>query len=105
MGRKPWATPEQTAFLKTQLPFMDEEKEMHGLTPFYARVTIAFIEQWASPIVPIPPKPQYEGLEPKAYADLRRGKVSQCTRALGEPALTIYPPANYRMVQETPQTL
>jgi len=105
MGRKPWATPEQTVFLEAQLPNMDAEKANNGLTMFYARITREFITQWASPIVPIPLKRQHEGLELKAYTDERRGAVSPCIRVLGEPTLTIYPLANYRMVQETPQEL
>jgi len=89
MGRKPWATPEQTVFLEAQLPDMEAEKANHGLRPFYARITREFIAQWASPIVPIPPERQREGLELKAYADERRGTVSPCIHVLGEPALTI----------------
>ena len=75
MGRPPWATSEQTAFLESYLPSMDEEKENHGLAAFYARVTDDFILRWKSPTIPIP-KDRQDGVTPEAYANERRGRVS-----------------------------
>ena len=105
MGRRPWATPEQTAFLESKLPLLDEEKENHGLTPFYARIAVQFIEHWASPIVPIPEERRAENLDPQAYANERRGAVSQYICVFFELALIVNASANRRMVQETPKTL
>jgi hypothetical protein len=89
MGHPPWATPEQTVFLESFLPTLDEEKHTHSLTATYARVTREFISQWSSPILQIPEKRLAEWLEPKAYADEWRGAVSQYVCVLCEFALTV----------------
>ena len=52
MGQRPWATPEQTEFLKTHLPKLDEEKQNHGLKVFYSRVVAEFSKRWEPPLLP-----------------------------------------------------
>ena len=46
MGRPPWATPEQTAFLKGFLPDLDCKKMGNGLKVFYDCVTRDFLARW-----------------------------------------------------------
>ena len=74
MGRHPWATPEQTEFLKTHLPKLDEEKQNHGLKAFYSRVAAEFSERWE------PPPPPHNGDEHSSPAQLRKEAYDQRER-------------------------
>ena len=73
MGRKTWCSTEQTEFLKVHLSRLDEEKNNHGLSPFYARVAAEFIKRWESPT---PKKACPKGVSPKQHADNERTRVS-----------------------------
>lgn len=79
MGRPPWATPEQTAFLESHVPKLEEEKHNHGLTAFYARVTKEFVRRWPSPVIPDGATNE-ETL--RLQADGARGRVSRYTTIL-----------------------
>jgi hypothetical protein len=50
MGRPPWTTPEQAAFLQSFVHRLDDEKANNGLQPFYAYVTQEFVQRWPSPV-------------------------------------------------------
>ena len=77
MGRRPWATPEQVAFLKGFIGQLEEEKHNHGLVPFYARVADDFIKCWEFPIPSdVDMKKVTEPSELKRLADKRRAHVS-----------------------------
>lgn len=77
VGRPPWTTPEQLAYLQKQVPRLDEEKAKNGLTQFYARVTRDFSVLWKPPIT------EKDRQEAKTLDQLpvlaynRRGRVSQ----------------------------
>ena len=76
MGRPPWATPEQTAFLESFLPRLDAEKANHGLKAFYIVTARKFIDRWASPLDPNDNDGTKTLEELKAKADDRRQRVS-----------------------------
>lgn len=76
MGRKPWATPEQAAFLQAHLPRLDEEKRNHGLTVFYSRVLAKFAERWEPPLVPSDDEGDSSSPQLKKKAYDRRERVS-----------------------------
>lgn len=73
MGRRTWATSQQTEFLESFLERLEDEKGNHGLTAFYARITAEFIERWESPILQ---EDLNQGADSKRLADERRGRVS-----------------------------
>lgn len=76
MGRRPWATPEQTKFLQDYLPHLEKEKGDCTLTDVYAKVAAKFIEKWPSPL---PLGDEFKDYTPdqlKAEADIFRGRVS-----------------------------
>jgi hypothetical protein len=52
MGRNPWATPEQTAFLESFLDQLEKEKSGNSLKPFYEGIALDFLKRWKSPPPP-----------------------------------------------------
>ena len=46
VGRPPWTTPEQTAFLESHVPKMEAEKKRIGLKAFYDQVAAEFQKRW-----------------------------------------------------------
>ena len=77
MGRRPWATPNQTEFLESYIPNLDHEKQKEGgLKNYYERISLDFLEKW-------PAKPTDEDreetnneLELQALANAQRTRVS-----------------------------
>jgi len=51
VGRPPWTTSEQFAYLEKFLPDLDDEKVTNGLTQLYARITRDFALRWEPPVV------------------------------------------------------
>lgn len=74
MGRPPWATPEQTAFLESFVPGLDLAKKTHGLQTEYQRIARDFIQKW-----PTEPTTEEQKLpdDPQVHANARRGRVSE----------------------------
>ena len=76
MGRRPWATPEQTSFLEGYLATLERDKQDKSFKDIYATVAAKFIEKWTSPL---PRGDKFEGWTParlKSCADDFRRKVS-----------------------------
>ena len=71
MGRRPWATPEQTQFLLSYTVNLEREKKGRGLGPYYNTVSEEFIKKW--PVVPW--EDELKQADPKAAAEERRRKV------------------------------
>jgi len=77
MGRRPWATSDQTKFLESHVPNLDREKQKEsGLKGYYDRISLDFLQKW-------PAKPTDEerektdnDLELQAIANTRRTIVS-----------------------------
>ena len=46
MGRPPWATPEQTQFLDSCMPHLEQAKNGNGLKDFYDCTTHDFLQKW-----------------------------------------------------------
>lgn len=77
VGRPPWTTPDQLAFLQNLVSDLEKEKANNGLTQFYARVNKDFSEIWAPPIIK---KDHEQAKTPDDVPRLayeRRGRVSQ----------------------------
>lgn len=52
MGRNPWGTPEQVAFLYSKAPGLAEAKTTIGLNVYYAGIFRDFLKTWgAEPVV------------------------------------------------------
>jgi hypothetical protein len=79
MGRPCWATPEQTEFLTSFLPGLeDEKKKGNGLQLTYNRISKDFLVKWpvnatAEEVAETP-----QGQDSQKYADSRRTKVCLC---------------------------
>ena len=76
MGGRRWTTDPQHLFLEGHLRRWEEGGELHGLTPFYARVTREFIELWKSPIPTDIADKSITDEAKVVLADERRGTVS-----------------------------
>jgi len=46
MGRRPWTTKEQAAFLESYIPGLENAKKTCGLQVEYARISRKFLERW-----------------------------------------------------------
>ena len=46
MGQPPWATPEQTQFLESCMPHLEQAKNGNGLKDFYDRTAHDFLQKW-----------------------------------------------------------
>ena len=71
MGRRPWATPEQTEFLLSHTSNLEREKNGAGLEPYYNRVFKEFIAKW--PVSPTEDELKEEN--PQSSAEDRRKNV------------------------------
>jgi len=48
MGRRPWATKEQSDFLENFVPNLDREKGLNGLKAYYDQISVQFLQIWLS---------------------------------------------------------
>ena len=75
MGRPPWATPEQTEFLRGYTPNLNKEKEGNGLTAYYDRITMEFLKRWPARPTDEDRGAAADGKDPQSLANTRRKKV------------------------------
>ena len=76
VGRPPWTTPEQYAYLEKFLPDMDDEKVGNGLTQVYARIARDFSLLWEPPVVEKDRKTAESEEHLKELSYERRARVS-----------------------------
>ena len=79
MGRPPWATPEQTAFLEGFLQNQDREKKGNGLKVYWDRISLEFLKQWPAEPTNDDQKNTNDPQELQRLAEARRTRVSGCS--------------------------